>query len=120
MSSEEVIYKVCDRSLWESAIEEGVFRGAEIDLTDGFIHFSGARQVVETVAKHFAGREGLVLISVLAGPLGDALRWEKSRNAELFPHLYGFLETAQASRVDDLPLGEDGTHCFPSELGLDS
>jgi len=120
MRQEEIIYKVCDRSLWETSVADGVFRGAEIDLADGFIHFSAANQVVETVAKHFAGRENLLLIAIEAKSLGDSLRWEKSRNGDLFPHLYAPLETANAVRVDDLGLDENGKHCFPKDLDLGS
>ena len=119
MPQQELMYKVCERSLWESAVADGVFHGAEIDLADGFIHFSAANQVVETVAKHFAGRAGLVLISVPTNSFGETLRWEKSRNGDLFPHLYAPLETSRATRVDDLPLDENGEHRFPADLGLD-
>ncbi|MEL0290566.1 MAG: DUF952 domain-containing protein, partial [Alphaproteobacteria bacterium] len=36
------IYKVCDSGLWEDAKQAGKFIGAEIDLQDGYIHFSTA------------------------------------------------------------------------------
>ena len=88
MPEEQLIYKVCDRNRWEEAVERGVFEGAEIDLADGFIHFSAKHQVVETVTKHFAGKENLVLVAVPASKLGDALKWEPSRGGDLFPHLY--------------------------------
>ena len=116
MPSEDLIYKVCDRSAWEAAVEHGVFQGAQIDLADGFIHFSAAHQVVETVAKHFAEQEGLVLVAVPAKELGEALRWEESRGGDLFPHLYGSLPTSLAHSVVDLPLGPEGKHQFPDGL----
>ena len=40
-----IVYKICPAALWRSAEREGVFRGAPIDLTDGYIHFSTAEQV---------------------------------------------------------------------------
>ena len=86
------IYKICPASAWREAERQGVFRGSADDVRDGFIHFSTASQVAGTVAKAFCGQTGLFLIAVDADALGDALRWEPSRNDELFPHLYGELD----------------------------
>lgn len=113
-----IIYKVCRRSAWEKAVQLGEFAGAEIDVTDGFIHFSAGHQVVETVGKHFAGQDDLLLVSVNADSLGPDLKWEPSRGADLFPHLYSALPMDKAVRVDELPLGDDGRHVFPSDLSF--
>ena len=86
------LYKIFPGSLWREAERKGVFRGSEVDLRDGFIHFSTAGQVTETAAKHFAGQNDLVLVRVDAGRLGAALKWEPSRGGALFPHLYGDLD----------------------------
>jgi len=111
-----LIYKICDTALWQTAQRTGAFEGAEIDLADGYIHFSTAEQVRETAAKHFAGREGLVLIAVEAEALGAALKWELSRGGALFPHLYRALRSGEAAWSRPLPLGSDGAHVFPDEL----
>ena len=107
------IYKICDAAIWREAERSGVFRGAAIDVADGYIHFSTAEQAIETAARHFAGRGDLVLASVDAGVLGDRLKWEPSRGGALFPHLYGTLPMAAVRRVTPLPLGPDGRHVFP-------
>src|ERR1700721_1532756 len=78
------IYKICPASAWREAERQGVFRGSAVDVRDGFIHFSTASQVEETARKHFAGQTGLFLIAVDVDALGAALRWERSRNDELF------------------------------------
>ena len=108
-----VIYKICPAELWRAAERDGVFRGAPIDLTDGFIHFSTADQVAETAAKHFAGQADLLLVRVRAEKLGDALKWEPSRGGALFPHLYGALLLRDVHKIEPLPLGTDGRHVFP-------
>jgi uncharacterized protein (DUF952 family) len=107
------IYKICAKADWDSAIAAGVYSGSGIDEKDGFIHFSTAEQAVETASKHFSGIHGLVLIKINSESLGDALKWEKSRNDALFPHLYGLLHPANTEWVADLPLGDDGAHVFP-------
>jgi uncharacterized protein (DUF952 family) len=107
------IYKICDAAIWREAEQSGIFRGAAIDLRDGYIHFSTAAQVVETAALHFAGQSDLVLAAIDAGALGDGLKWEPSRGGALFPHLYGTLPMSAVRRVTPLPLGPDGRHVFP-------
>jgi uncharacterized protein (DUF952 family) len=107
------IYKICPAQLWRDAQQAGRFRGAPLDLTDGFIHFSSAAQVAETAAKHFPGATGQVLVAIDSAVLGSALRWEPSRGGDLFPHLYGALPMDAVKWVKPLPLGPDGRHAFP-------
>ena len=107
------IYKICPAALWREAERAGVFRGAPVDLADGFIHFSTAAQVAETAARHFAAQDDLLLVRVAAEKLGAALAWEPSRGGALFPHLYGPLAVTDAHKVEPLPLGPDGRHLFP-------
>jgi uncharacterized protein (DUF952 family) len=107
------IYKICDAAPWRDAEAAGAFRGAGIDIRDGYIHFSTAGQVKETAARHFAGVADLLLVAVDANSLGAALRWEPARDGALFPHLYGELPLAGVLWVKPLPLAADGRHVFP-------
>ncbi|MGI6850919.1 DUF952 domain-containing protein [Mesorhizobium sp. 1B3] len=107
------IYKICPEELWREAEKTGVFHGAAIDLSDGFIHFSTATQVRETAAKHFSGQSGLLLAAIDAGKLGEALKYEVSRGGALFPHLYAPLDLAAVRWAKPLPLDATGTHKFP-------
>jgi len=113
-----VIYRLLAREAWLEAERSGSFRGSAHDLRDGFIHFSTAAQVRETAAKHYAGQSELLLLHVAVDALTAPLRWEVSRNGELFPHLYGELPASAVFRVEPLPLGDDGLHRFDlTELG---
>jgi uncharacterized protein (DUF952 family) len=107
------IYKIVPTSLWREAERTGVFRGAPVDLADGYIHFSTAAQAEETAAKHFAGQDGLLLVSVEAETFGARLKWEPSRGGALFPHLYDVLDLAAVTKVETLPMGANGLHAFP-------
>ena len=107
------IYKICPASAWREAERQGVYRGSADDARDGFVHFSTASQVAETARKHFFGQAGLFLIEIDADALGGALRWERSRNDELFPHLYGELDLGAVIGVRDMPARSDGTHDIP-------
>ena len=107
------IYKICPASAWREAERQGVYRGSADDARDGFIHFSTAAQVMGTARKHFAGQAGLFLIAVDAEALGEALRMERSRNGELFPHLYGELDFGAVTGVLELHARSDGFHDIP-------
>lgn len=111
-----MIYKITPEAPWHEAERTGVYAGAPVDATDGFIHFSTAGQVRETAARHFAGQDGLLLVGVDPDALGPALRWEPSRDGALFPHLYGPLPLGAVRSVTPLRLGPDGWHDFPDAV----
>jgi uncharacterized protein (DUF952 family) len=99
---------------WRAAVASGSYAGSSQDMEDGFIHFSAAHQVVDSVAKHRAGQTELVLIAADPARLGAALKWEASRGGALFPHLYGALPVTAVKWVSDLPLdAATGRHVFP-------
>ncbi len=102
------VYKIIAKTDWLKAKAEGVFKGAAIDLTDGYIHLSTALQAGETARLHFQGQSELVLLILSAERLGAALKWEPSRGGQLFPHLYGDLDPALVETERDLPLNADG------------
>ena len=108
-----LIYKICAASAWREVERQGIYRGSRDDVRDGFIHFSTAAQVDGTARKHYVGQTELFLIEVETDALGPALRWERSRNDELFPHLYGELDLGAVNGVQDLPSRADGSHAIP-------
>jgi uncharacterized protein (DUF952 family) len=114
--SMSIIYKICPAPLWRAAEAAGILTGLPIDREDGYIHFSTAGQLGETLRLHFAGAEGLVVAAVDTERLSGDLRWEPSRGGDLFPHLYGPLPVSAAVWVKPLLLGADGRHILPDPL----
>lgn len=110
-----LIYKIFRADEWAAFQAAGSTRGAPIDLTDGYIHFSTAEQAAETAAKHFAGVEGLYLLALDADTLGEALKWEVSRGGAKFPHLYREMRLDEVIWAKPLSL-VDGVHQFPQEM----
>lgn len=98
-----MIYKLLATSEWAEAAARGRYDGSAVDHQDGYLHFSGRDQVVETAARYFAGHADLTLLTVDPDRLGAALRWEPSRGGALFPHLYGPLPIEAVIAVDALP-----------------
>ena len=127
------IYKLMTAAEWDAAWAEGVYRGSEQDQRDGFIHFSTAAQIAETARKHFSGVPDLVLLAVdtdviekLHAPEnegqhagrseGSPLRWEPSRDGDLFPHLYALLPSAAVKSATPAPLSANGTPIVRHDL----
>lgn len=107
-----LIYKLFRPAEWAELDRDGATRGAPIDITDGYVHFSTAAQVQETARRYFDGIADLVLLAVETDHLGDALKWEPSRGGDLFPHLYRDLRKSDVLWHRVLPI-EDGHHVFP-------
>lgn len=83
-----LIFKVCHVGDWEKPEHAHAYQGSQKDSEDGFLHFSTAEQLPETLAKYYADAEKVWVIAVATTPLGTALKYEPSRNGEMFPHLY--------------------------------
>jgi len=91
MTTPTLAYKIIDATEWDAAQAAGAYAGSAVDLADGYIHMSTADQLSETATKHYAGRTGLVLLTVDLEALGTDLVWEPSRGGAMFPHLYAGL-----------------------------
>lgn len=100
-------YKILRPAEFDAFRTAGRTDGAPVDLADGYIHLSTAAQVAETLARHFAGESGLVLLAVETDAM-DALRWEPSRGGQLFPHLYRALRAGDVLWSRPIPLGPRG------------
>lgn len=106
------IFHIATEEDWNQAIAAGIYRGSAAARRDGFLHFSTAEQIVESAAKHWLGRQG-ILLAVEPDKLGAALKWETSRGGALFPHVYGDVPLGAVVLVRLLRLGPDGRHVFP-------
>jgi len=90
---DRIAYKILTADQW-AALDADTFAGAPIDQADGFVHLSTAAQLTETLDLHFSGEAGLVIAAIDLIALGRAVRWEPSRQGQLFPHVYAPLTRA--------------------------
>jgi uncharacterized protein (DUF952 family) len=107
-----LIYKIVPCAEWEAA--SGDYEGSAHDRTDGFLHFSTAEQLPETLRLYYAGQDDLLLIAVEADRLGAALTWEHAPSrGEDFPHLFAPLPRNAVVWTKPLARGADGAFILP-------
>ena len=117
MNAPEFIYKIATATAWSPARLSGQFAGMPIDASDGYMHFSTAAQLAETLRLHFAGQADLVLIAIRAADLGENLVWEPSRGGQLFPHLYnGPLSLSTVEWEAPISVASDGSCILPEAV----
>lgn len=107
-----VAYKVLTADQMRE-LEADAFRGAPIDLADGYIHLSTQAQLTETVDRHFAGQTGLWVAAIDLQALGRTVRWEESRGGQLFPHIHGAMPLEVVVAYGPLEREADGTVKLP-------
>ena len=91
---------------WQAAQAAGAYRPASLD-TEGFIHCSEPRQVLEVANRLFAGRRDLLLLGIDPERAGVPLRYENLEGgSEQYPHLYGALRPEAVTGT--WPLTPDG------------
>ena len=109
------IYKICSKSDLQEAKNKGQFVGSKKDLDDGYIHFSGEEQVVETLKKYYLNQKDLILLKVETLKL-DHLIWEQASDGNMFPHLYSPLELSNVIDEFEISLREDGSQVLPNNF----
>jgi len=113
MQHPEFIYKIATREIFDAAAAGGRFPLMPIDSKDGYIHFSTATQLAETLRLHFVGQGDLVLLAARSADLGGGLRWEPSRGGQLFPHHYGELPLGVVAERANVTVAADGSVALP-------
>jgi len=116
MRNPDFIYKIASADNFAAAKAAGTYTGMPIDEADGYVHFSTAEQLAETLSLHFKGQTGLVLFSVRSSDLGSRLVWEPSRGGKLFPHVYGSFPMSAVAWQGSVDVGADGSVTLPAEV----
>jgi uncharacterized protein (DUF952 family) len=84
---------------------------------EGFVHCSDAAQVLRTASRFFAGRKDLVLLEIDPARVAAELRYENLEGGEeLYPHIYGAIDTAAVVSAQALVASDDGSFVPPESL----
>src|SRR3954454_5318041 len=110
-SSPEPIFHITTAPEWAAAREAGWCEAPSL-ADEGFIHTSTADQVPGTAARYYAEVDDLVLLQIDPGRVAAEIKWEASRD-ELFPHIYGRLETSAVVAANPFGPEADGSYRRP-------
>lgn len=116
LTNPELVYKIATADVVAAAHGKGIFPAMPIDAADGYIHFSTAPQLPETLSLYFAGQDNLVLLAVRTFDLGNALVWEPSRGGQLFPHAYGEVSPSAVAWTAVISVASDGSCPLPADV----
>jgi len=114
---DEVVFHIIESDVWDAAKPAGSYVPDRYDV-EGFIHLSGKHQVLRPANLLYQGRADLLLLGINVRELSAELRYEPGSHGEeeLYPHLYGPLNTDAVREVYDFPCSPDGSFELPAKL----
>lgn len=99
-----IIYHLAFRADWEAGLVAGEYRAPSL-AEEGFIHASGDEaQMLRVAARLFAGETNLIALDVDTEmlPPGSPVVHEPARSGEIYPHIYGPINSDAVVRVRTL------------------
>ena len=110
-----IILHITKREQWEKAKLEGVYRGDTLD-SQGFIHCSTNQQIVKVANTVYRAQRGLVLLCIDTNRVKSEIEYESAGSEELYPHIYGPLNTGAVIKVLDFEPTKNGKFVLPNEI----
>ena len=103
-----IIYHLAGRAEWEAGAASPDYRAGSL-AEEGFIHCSeDEAQLLRVANRLFNGRTDLVVLDLNVDALISLLKREPSRSGEIYPHIYGPINTDAVVRVRHLVPDADG------------
>ena len=107
-----IIFHITTR---EAFRKEAASYSPEKFQTEGFIHCSTPDQVVKVADARFRGQSGLVLLCIETDKVQPEIRYENLEGGqELFPHIYGELNTDAVVQIVEFEPGAEGYFMVPA------
>jgi len=115
-----IIFHIAQQEAWAKREDSAVgYYRPEMFPVEGFVHCSRRDQVVKVADIRFRGQKGLVLLCIDTDKVIAEIRYENLEGGqELFPHIYGEINTNAVVRVAEFEPGEDGYFALPAMLAL--
>ncbi len=95
-----LIYHIVLPKVWEKFKHEK-FYGAESLQTEGFIHCSFAEQLETVLQRYYKDAEKVLILSIDTEKLTSELLNEASTNDEIYPHIYGKINSAAIVGIEE-------------------
>jgi uncharacterized protein (DUF952 family) len=112
-----LIYHITSRTAWSAELEQGIYSPDSL-ISDGFIHCSKMNQLLRVANNYYTNLHGLVILEIDTLQLNPKVRWEAGTDKpnELFPHIYGPLNSDAVVGVIDFEPGVDGKFLLPQSI----
>ena len=95
------VYKILSIEEWDKAQKSG-FINTDLDIKDGFIHFSTASQLATSLELYFSNHQEVILLLPNMKTIGANLKYEStkpgSKRNGFFAHLYSDLATEDIAK----------------------
>jgi uncharacterized protein (DUF952 family) len=117
-----MILHITSKQEWTSARQSGAYTAPSLE-SEGFIHCSTDRQVLEVANAFYRGRTDLVLLVIDDKRVESQVKWEAPAGppakgisrSDVFPHIYGPINLdAVASVLEFKPDPVTGTFSLPT------
>lgn len=99
---DSIIYHITREEEWQQALQQNFYEAASV-ASEGFMHCSTDKQIEGVLQRYFAGKTGLVKLTIDTTKLIGRLQYDFSPSVnELFPHIYGRLNidaVVQAEKI---------------------
>src|SRR5947207_6890407 len=106
-----IIFHIARRDAWVKREEQSVvgYYRPEMFPLEGFVHCSTRDQVIKVADARFRGQADLVVLCIDTEKVTAPIRYENLEGGqELFPHIYGEINTDAVVQVEELKPGVDG------------
>jgi uncharacterized protein (DUF952 family) len=116
-----LILHITSKQEWLDAQKRGEYTAPSLE-TEGFIHCSTEKQVLQVANAFYRGRNDLVLLKINEEKIEPEVRWEPPAglpspgisDTDKFPHIYGPINLTAVASVLDFGAGPDGLFILPS------
>lgn len=97
-----MIYHIAHEGNWMKAGDTGFYEHPSI-LSEGFIHTCSQNQIAGVRERYYEGVENLTLLHIDESLVSSMIKYEFSPSInEVFPHIYGPLNTEAVTKVEIL------------------
>ena len=97
------IYHIVLPEVWETFKNQN-FYYAESLQTEGFIHCSFAEQIAPVLDRYYKTAEKVLILHLDTDKLTSKLVEEPSTNNEIYPHIYGQINTDAIVKIEERKL----------------
>ena len=94
------IYHIVLPEVWETFKNKDFYHATSLQ-TEGFIHCSFAEQVDPVLGRYYKDAESVLILHLETDRLTSKLVEEPSTNNEIYPHIYGQINTDAIVEIEE-------------------